>query len=239
MRAAAKEAIRIVRSLEVHFPTGPQQSGSAFLAPAANRLLTCAHVVINEDGQLANRIVVISPSGTRYESTNLSVDRAQDLASIEVSETEAPSTAQKILPEIGDEVIFAGLPRGVKRPSVFPGMISAVGANLISQPRGEMIQIAGMINNGNSGGPLLDSEGAVVGMITAKYVPLLIEIDKLRDTIKGAPDVPGGVYIMGVDFGKFFGFTMQSLEQLAAVLRLVQVGTGWAIPAKFFSKVGC
>jgi hypothetical protein len=58
---AAREAMRIVRSLEIQFPTGPNKTGSAFLAPANGTLLTCAHVVTNDQGNKANRIVVRRP----------------------------------------------------------------------------------------------------------------------------------------------------------------------------------
>lgn len=51
MKVAAAEALRIVRGIKVEFPSGPPQSGSAFLAPASGRLVTCAHVVLNERGE--------------------------------------------------------------------------------------------------------------------------------------------------------------------------------------------
>ena len=78
----------------------------------------------------------------------------------------------------------------------------------------------------------------MIGVVTAKYVPLLAEIDKLTGTLENIPQLPSNVAIGNVDFSKFVNLTIQSMWQIGAVLRLVQVGTGWAVPAKFFSKVG-
>jgi S1-C subfamily serine protease len=117
-------------------------------------------------------------------------------------------------------------------------MVSAVGQGLIAYPRCDIIQVAGMINNGNSGGPLLDSTGVLLGVITAKYVPLLQEVDKLRKDLESIPQFARGVVIDKIDFSAFVNLTIKAMWQLAAVLRLVQVGTGWAVPTKYFDRVG-
>jgi S1-C subfamily serine protease len=238
MVVPAKEAMRIVRSLEVHFASGQVKIGSAFIAPVKGRLLTCAHVVTDEQKQPANRVIVRTPNSGSYEAKILTTNEIVDLACIEASETIESSTAQENIPEVGEQIVFAGSPQGVTRSSVFPGMISAIGKGLISFPRCEVIQIAGMINNGNSGGPLLDVNGAVLGVITAKYVPLLREIDKLRQDLGNIPQFPRDVLIGQIDFSAFVNLTIKSIWQMAAVLRLVQVGTGWAVPAKYFNLVG-
>lgn len=233
------EALRIVRSVEVQFPTGPPSRGSAFVV-APGKLITCAHVVLNDAGQQGNSAIVWTRDGVRHDATVGAVSRRHDLARLDVpSDTEAQPQFEISPPSIGRSVIFAGWPRGVRRLAVFPGMVSDFGDDLISKPRCEMIQLAGMINNGNSGGPLLDaSEGHVLGVVTAKYVPLLAEIDELTKSLKQIPQVPSDVGIGNVDFAKFVNLTIQSMWQIGAVLRLVQVGTGWAVPAQYFSKVG-
>jgi S1-C subfamily serine protease len=238
MIAACKEAMRIVRTLEVHFPTDPSKSGSAFLAPARGRLITCAHVVVNDQGERATRVLVSRTNGAKYEAKVITVDQPHDLASLETGESDDAPQAQVELPEVGEQVVFAGLPQGVTRASVFPGMVSALGTGLLSSPRCDLIQIGGMINNGNSGGPLLNSAGAVLGVITAKYVPLLREVDKLTRDFAEIPQFPRDVIIGQIDFPAFVNLTIKSMWQLGAVLKLVQVGTGWAIPAKYLDRVG-
>jgi len=166
------------------------------------------------------------------------VDEQHDLATLKTAEAETPPQAATTLPHVGEQLIFAGLPRGLAKASVFPGMVSAVGSGLLSRPLCDLIQIAGMINNGNSGGPVLDADGNVVGMVTAKYVPLLQEVDRLTRDLEAISQLPRDVIIGQVDFSAFVNVTIKSMWQLGAVLRLVQVGTGWAVPAKYFNLVG-
>lgn len=238
MVTACKEGMRIVRTLEVHFPSGPSKTGSAFLAPATDRLLTCAHVVLNEQGQRASRVLVSVPGRSRYESMVDQVDEPHDLATLKTTEAETPPQAATTLPEVGEQLVFAGLPQGLTKASVFLGMVSAVGSGLVSRPQCDLIQMTGMINNGNSGGPVLNVAGNVVGVVTAKYVPLLQEVDRLTRDLAAIPQFPRDVIIGQVDFSAFVNLTIKSMWQLGAVLRLVQVGIGWAVPVKYFNHVG-
>lgn len=237
--SASTEALRIVRSVEVRFPTGPPQRGSAFIA-APGVLITCAHVAVNKAGQEGNSVTIRKRNGVKYQGTVAAVNRQFDLARLDVlADREPAPRIENTMPPIGRNVVFAGSPQGVSRPAVFPGMVSDIGSGLISHPLCEVIQIAGMINNGNSGGPLIDSTtNCVVGVITAKYVPLLTEIDKLTESLEQIPQFPSDVGIGQIDFAKFVNLTIRSMWQLGAVLRLVQVGTGWAIPSRHLSEIG-
>jgi len=235
---ASAEAMRITRLVEAEFGSGSSQSGSAFLV-AANRVLTCAHVVTSEAGEKAKRVCISTAGRPAVEATVVAIDTDHDLALLSSDEPARPPAISTVLPSVGQQVLFAGRPQGVRSISVFPGMVSAAGNELVRYPRCQLIQIAGMINNGNSGGPLLDVEScAVVGMVTAKYVPLLLQIDGLARGVKAIPQFPSSVGIGEIDFAKFVNLTIQSMWKLAAVLRLVQVGTGWAVPARHFARVG-
>ena len=237
--AAADEALRIVRQLQVTFPTGPPGTGSGFLAPIDGHLVTCAHVVQNAAGQSASTIRVGSASAGWRQATLARLDGAHDLALVELpSTTDAPARTQVTLPQLGEQLLFAGVPQGVRGPSIFPAMTSALGQGLLPSPRCELIQVAGMLNNGNSGGPLLNEAAEVVGVITSKYVPMLAAIDKLTAGLREIPQFPSDVALGNVDFSQFVNMTVQSIWQVAAVLRLVQVGVGWAVPSKYLSEIG-
>src|SRR5438067_8409816 len=118
MVPAANEAMRIVRTLQVDFPTGQPKTGSAFLAPHRGRLITCAHVVVNEQGQRASRVLVKGSGVSDYEGRLVQVDDRYDLASLEITEAAHEPVASVGLPDIGETVIFSGRPAGVAKPSV-------------------------------------------------------------------------------------------------------------------------
>jgi S1-C subfamily serine protease len=196
-------------------------------------------VITGEAGEKAKHVRISTTGRPATAAAVVAIDTEHDLALLSTEDPTGPPETSTVLPPVGKQVVFAGLPQGVKRISVFPGMVSAVGNDLVRYPRCQLIQISGMINNGNSGGPLLDVDSsAVVGMITAKYVPLLVQIDELARGLKAIPQFPSSVGIGDIDFAKFVNLTIQSMWKLAAVLRLVQVGTGWAVPARYFARVG-
>jgi len=135
-------------------------------------------------------------------------------------------------------LVFAGLPVGVTGPSVFFGILSARGKGLITQPKCELLQINGMINLGNSGGPVFKSGSkSVIGVVTAKFVPLLREIDKLNEILKSIPQFPSEVAVGQIDFSKFVNLMIQALRSISGSLRLVQVGTGYAVPTNLLTPL--
>ena len=221
----ARQAIRILRRVETIFSDGTQKTGSGFVGPEPNMVITCAHVV-SEPGKAVSRVSVNGrPASIRaiHENIDLAVLAAdeQETAQLEKSESLQP----------GDQLMFSGFPTGVLAPSLFSGTLSAHGENLAQYPRCRLLQINGMINLGNSGGPVFRvGSQAVIGVITAKYVPLLQEIDKLRDILRNIPQFPSEVGIGQVDFSRFVNLTTRALLSISGSLRLVQVGIGYAIP---------
>ncbi len=127
--AASTEALRIVRSLEVKFPTGPAKRGSAFVV-APGQLVTCAHVVMNGANETASGITVQDRDTQKYPATVGAVDPQYDLARLDADaeETIAPKIGMEA-PRVGRQVVFAGQPIGVTRPGVFFGIVSDYGTN--------------------------------------------------------------------------------------------------------------
>lgn len=233
-RESAAESLRILVKVFATFPDGSDKTGSGFVAGEAGNVFTCAHVV-TQGGQRASRVEISQDGSPRQRASITSVLDQADVAVLSGPITAAPAVlGDSASLVIGDSVVFAGYPTGVKSASVFSAMVSARGAGLIDYVRGDVVQLNGMINYGNSGGPVLSTDGQqVLGMITAKSVPFLVQIDRLMDFLKAAPVTPGrGVRIMGIAFGEFFNFVIEALRLVSGSLRQVQVGIGYAIPAE-------
>lgn len=145
-----------------------QAVGSGFVISADGYVVTNNHVVEN-----AEEISVIMQDGTRYEATIKGVDPKTDLALLKVK-------GDKSLPyvELGDSdnarvgewVVAVGNPFGLGG-TVTAGIVSARGRDIHSGPFDDFIQIDAPINRGNSGGPLFDNQGRVIGVNTAIYSP--------------------------------------------------------------------
>jgi serine protease Do len=143
-------------------------AGSGFLISADGYVVTSDHVVAHADG-----IEVILDDGTRHPAQIKGRDPKTDLALLKID-------AGKALPyvELGDSdrarvgewVVAVGNPFGLGG-SVTAGIISARGRDIQSGPYDDYLQIDAPINRGNSGGPLFDTEGRVIGVNTAIYSP--------------------------------------------------------------------
>ncbi|MCI1263277.1 MAG: trypsin-like peptidase domain-containing protein [Tetrasphaera jenkinsii] len=148
---------------------GEDGLGSGFIANADGRILTANHVV---DG--GGSIEVIFADGTRSSATVADRQPDKDLAVLTAQTLPAvvtPATLAGPGP-IGTPVYAVGHPLGLTF-SLSGGLISALGRDL-QTPAGkltDLIQFDAAVNPGNSGGPLLNGAGQVVGVVTALANP--------------------------------------------------------------------
>ncbi len=142
--------------------------GSGFVIDAAGLVVTNNHVI---DG--ADEIFVIFNDGTKLKATLRGSDKKTDLALLEV-EPEAPLIALDFgdsdTLRVGDWVLAIGNPFGLGG-TVTAGIVSARNRDINSGPYDNFIQTDASINRGNSGGPLFNMNGEVVGVNTAIISP--------------------------------------------------------------------
>ena len=142
--------------------------GSGFVIDASGIIVTNNHVIGD-----ANEITVIFHDGQRLKAEIIGKDSKIDLAVLRVK-PEKPLKAvpfgdsDKMRP--GDWVMAIGNPFGVGG-SVTAGIVSARGRNIESGPYDNYIQTDASINKGNSGGPLFNMNGEVIGINTAILSP--------------------------------------------------------------------
>ena len=142
--------------------------GSGFIVDKSGYIVTNNHVI---DG--ANDIKVTLSDGRELTAKLIGTDPQTDLAVIKVEpkgELPSVSFADSDRARVGDWVVAIGSPFGLGG-SVTAGIISARGRDIHSGPYDDYLQIDAPINSGNSGGPVINADGKVVGVNTAIYSP--------------------------------------------------------------------
>ncbi len=145
-----------------------QSLGSGFIIDPSGLIVTNNHVI---DG--AETMSVILADGTSLPAKLVGRDTVNDIALLRVH-PDHPLTAVHFGPSraarIGDWVLAIGNPYGLGG-TVTAGIVSARGRDLDQDGSSDYIQTDAAINRGNSGGPLFDMSGQVIGINTAIYSP--------------------------------------------------------------------
>ena len=149
---------------------GPQIAslGSGFVIDPSGLIVTNNHVIAN-----AEQITVTLSDDTALQAQVIGRDAVTDLALLKVepkSPLPAASWGNSSKARVGDWVLAIGNPFGLGG-TVTAGIISATARDIHSSPYDDYLQTDASINRGNSGGPMFDLAGEVIGINTVIYSP--------------------------------------------------------------------
>ena len=169
-------------------------SGSGFIISADGYVLTNYHVV-----EGSTLVTVTMHDGTTFTASAVGYDDTHDIALLKVDATDLPAAdigkSSDLI--VGDQVVAIGNPLGELTSTLTVGYISAKERDVTTDGSIiNMLQTDAAINSGNSGGPLFNMKGHVVGITTAKYsgtttsgasiegIGFAIPIDDISDKIQ-------------------------------------------------------
>ena len=210
-------------------PVQTASAGSGFVLTKDGFIVTNYHVVKN-----AETVKVTLYNGDEYEAKYVGGDEDYDIAviKVEASELQPVILGDSAGLNVGDHVLAIGNPLGELTFSMSGGMVSSVdrAINVKGTPF-NMIQTDASINSGNSGGPLFNSYGEVVGIVSAKYsssgggasVEGLGFAIPMNDVVAMIQDIMTNGYITNKPYLGITGGTMT--EEMAAQYRY-DISTG-------------
>jgi serine protease Do len=191
------------------YETKATGSGSGFIISEDGYILTNYHVIESTIGNGAD-VTVITNNGTEYPAAIIGYDEDHDVALLKI---EATGLNAAILGDsdamlVGEDVYVVGNPTGQLEYSMTEGIVSAkdreITAANSSTGRTETIsvfQTTAAINGGNSGGPVYNSRGEVVGIVVAKRISTDIEglafAIPINDAVRIAQDLINDGYVRG------------------------------------------
>jgi len=145
--------------------------GSAFFIDSSGLLITNYHVISSEvdpkyEGYSRMYIRMGDSTSHRFPARVIGYDKALDLALIktEYKSEFVFSIVDRVIPQVGDTVLAIGSPGGLER-TVTSGIVSSLSRRFLQI--GDVYQIDAAVNPGNSGGPVIDTSGRLVGIVFA------------------------------------------------------------------------
>ena len=197
-------------------------SGSGFIISPDGYILTNYHVIedANEGGY---DITVLTYDGTEYTASIVGYEKDNDIAvlKIEASGLDAVTVGDSDAMSVGDTVYAVGNPLGELQYTMTSGMVSALDRDISSTDQNtgvvttiSMFQIDAAVNSGNSGGPVYNSRGEVIGVVTAKYSSSGVEglgfAIPINDAVSIATELISNGYVTGKAYMGVYAQTVTS-----------------------------
>ncbi len=190
-------------------------SGSGFVLTADGYVMTNFHVIETPLKSNAD-INVMLHDGTKYTASVVGFEKENDVAVLKI---EGENLAHVIIGDsddmnVGDEVYAVGNPLGELEFSMTTGHVSAKDRLISTESNSEpinMFQFDAAVNSGNSGGPVFNSKGEVVGVVTAKYSSSGVEGLSFAIPINDAANIANDLITKGYVTGKaYMGISLRN-----------------------------
>ncbi len=213
-------------------------SGSGFVISENGYILTNYHVI--EDAVKGDYdIKVLDHDGTEFIATVVGYEADNDVAvlKIDASGLSAATIGDSSSMRVGESVYAVGNPLGELQYTMTEGIVSALDREIRSYDQStqtyksvDMFQVSAAINSGNSGGPIYNTRGEVIGIATAKYSSTGVEslgfAIPINDAIKIANDLISDGYVRGKAYlGIEVGTVSASAAQYYGLVQGAIVGT--------------
>ena len=186
----------------------PAVSGSGFVISADGYIATNYHVIeyaLLYGEQYGYAVTVIMHDGTSYAAEIIGSDKDNDIAVLKIEATglNAVTFGSSADMRVGNMVYAVGNPLGELEYTMTSGIVSALDREITTEKSVavNMFQIDAAINSGNSGGPVYDAQGRVIGIVTAKYSQSGVEglgfAIPIDDAVKYISDIIEHGYVTG------------------------------------------
>ncbi len=183
-------------------------SGSGFVVTTDGYIVTNYHV-IEAAYQRNYKVSVMFYDGKTYDATIVGVEEENDVAVLRIDATGLTPVvvgdSESI--QVGEEVYAIGNPLGELAFTMTTGHVSALDRKITTNESPSainMFQFDAAVNSGNSGGPLYNAEGKVIGIVTAKYSSTGVEGLSFAIPINDAIDIANDLITNGYVTGKAY-----------------------------------
>ena len=197
-------------------------SGTGFIISSDGYILTNNHVVETAYKQDL-KVTVMLYDGTEYEAKIVGVEGDNnDIAVLKIDAVglNAATLGNSDEMKVGESVYLVGNPLGELTYTMTAGIISALDREIAAEQDSSvnMFQLDAAVNSGNSGGPVYNSRGQVIGVVTAKYKSTGVEGLGFAIPINDAASIADELMAHGYVTGKpYFGIMVKTMtEQNAA-----------------------
>ena len=193
-------------------------SGTGFIISEDGYIMTNYHVI--EEAHLNGYdITVMMYDGTTYQASIVGTEADNDIAVLQINATSLNSVTfgNSDAIQVGDQIYPVGNPLGELAFTMTFGRVTALDRMITTSESAtpiNMFQIDAAVNSGNSGGPVYDDEGEVVGVVTAKYSDSGIEglgfAIPINDAVNIATELITNGYVTGKPYLGVIPKTMSS-----------------------------